>query len=52
MSSSATSHESRSITRKNMTLKENYELIQQFKDLKAQEFTALYGCGKKQVSAT
>ena len=49
MSSSATSHGSRSITRKDLTLKQKYELIQQSKDLKAQELAALFGCGKTQV---
>ena len=35
--------------RKDLTLKEKFELIQQFKGLKARELAALYGCGKTQV---
>ena len=36
-------------TRKDLTLKEKFELIQQSKSLKATELAALYGCGKTQV---
>ena len=32
--------------RKDLTLKERFELIQQCKGLKMRELTALYGCGK------
>lgn len=35
--------------RKDLTLKEKFELIQQSKSLKATELAALYGCGKMQV---
>ena len=35
--------------RKDLTLKEKFELIQQSKGLKVRELTALYGCGKTQV---
>ena len=38
-----------STTRKDLTLKEKFELIQQSKSLKPRELAALYGCGKTQV---
>ena len=39
----------RSTGRKDLTLKEKFELIQQSKGLKVRELAALYGCGKTQV---
>ena len=39
----------RSTGRKDLTLKEKFELIQQPKGLKVRELAALYGCGKTQV---
>ena len=35
---------SSSTTRKDLTLKEKFELIQQSKNLKVRELAALYGC--------
>ena len=45
----ATGSGSSSSTRKDLTLKEKFELIQQSRSLKARELAALYGCGKTQV---
>ena len=39
----------RSASRKDLTLKQKFELILQSKGLKVRELAALYGCGKTQV---